>query len=146
MCIEAGLSPRLVRQIRWAVNGSFVGYEDIQGGFEQLWMPGAGSAEEPGILQRHAQGCVEPSGGLEDSKLPLSAPTGVQLAPTSPMLVEGELCELRRESLKDHPCGGCTAPRGAVRLDATAPHRSVGKGVRGMHFHALSTDRIPNQR
>jgi hypothetical protein len=35
-----------------------------------LW---AGSAEEPGILKRHAQGCVGPSRGLEDSNLPLSA-------------------------------------------------------------------------
>jgi hypothetical protein len=46
MCIEAGLSPRLVRQVLWAVNGSFVGYEGIQGGFERLWIPEAGSAEE----------------------------------------------------------------------------------------------------
>jgi hypothetical protein len=52
-------------------------------------MSGAGSAEEQGILQRHTQGCVEASRGLEDSKLPLSAPTGVQLAPRSPKLVEG---------------------------------------------------------
>ena len=59
-------------------------------------MSGAGSAEEPGILQRHAQGCVERSGGLEDPNLPLWAPAGVQFAPTSPMLVEGESCELRR--------------------------------------------------
>jgi len=36
-------------------------------------MSGAGSAEEPGVLQRHVQGCVEPSGGLEDPKLPLPA-------------------------------------------------------------------------
>jgi hypothetical protein len=56
-----------------------------------LW---AGSAEEPGILKRHAQGCVEPSRGLEDSNLPLSAPTGVQLAPTSPKLVEVEFSEV----------------------------------------------------
>jgi hypothetical protein len=48
-----------------------------------------GSAEESGILKRHGQGCVERSEGLEDSILPLSAPTGVQLAPTSPKLMEG---------------------------------------------------------
>jgi hypothetical protein len=46
-----------------------------------------GSAEVPGILQRHDQGCVEPSEGLEDTKLPLWAPNGVLLAPTSPKLV-----------------------------------------------------------
>ena len=49
----------------------------------------AGSAEEPGLLQRHNQGRVGPSRGLEDANLPISAPSGVQLAPTSPKLVEG---------------------------------------------------------
>jgi hypothetical protein len=48
-----------------------------------------------GIVQRHGQGGVEPSRGLEDSNLPLSALTSVQLAPTSPKPVEGEFCELR---------------------------------------------------
>ena len=57
-------------------------------------MSGTGSAEKPGILQVHAQGCVDPSRGLEDPNVPLSTPTGVQPAPTSPKLVEGELCEL----------------------------------------------------
>jgi membrane protein len=57
-------------------------------------MSGAGSAEEPGILQRHGQGCVERLRGLEDPNLPLSAPTGVQLAPTSPKLVEGRFSEV----------------------------------------------------
>jgi hypothetical protein len=38
---------------------------------------GRGSAEEPGIVQRHGQGCVERSGGLEDPKFPLWAPTSV---------------------------------------------------------------------
>ena len=51
---------------------------------------GSGSVEEPEILQRHAQGCVERLRGLEDPKLPLSTPTSIQLAPTSPTLVEGE--------------------------------------------------------
>jgi hypothetical protein len=41
-------------------------------------LPGAGSAEEPGVLQRPGQACVEPSRGLEDPPLPLVAPTGVQ--------------------------------------------------------------------
>jgi hypothetical protein len=41
-------------------------------------MSGTGSAEEPENLQRHGQGCVERSRGLEDPKLPLWAPTGVQ--------------------------------------------------------------------
>ena len=65
-------------------------------------MSGAGSAEEPGLLQRHAQGCVECSRGLEDANLPLSAPTGVQLAPTSPMFVEMEVLRTspKRRSLR----------------------------------------------
>jgi hypothetical protein len=72
----------------WAVDGSFVIYKGIEGGFEQLRMSGAGPADEAGVLQRHAQGCVEPWRRLGDPKLPLPAPTGVQLAPTSPKLVE----------------------------------------------------------
>ena len=55
-------------------------------------MSGAGSAEEPGILQRDSQGCVGPSRGLEDPILPLSVPTSVQL-------VEGEFYELRVETV-----------------------------------------------
>jgi hypothetical protein len=58
-------------------------------------MSGAGSAEEPGILQRPAQGCVERLRGLEDPNLPLSVPNGVQFAPTSPKLVEGVRSEVR---------------------------------------------------
>jgi hypothetical protein len=48
------------------------------------------------MLQRHDQGCVERSRGLEDPNLPPSAPTGVQLAPTSAKLVESAFCELLR--------------------------------------------------
>jgi hypothetical protein len=44
---------------------------------EELWISGAGSAEEPEVLQRHGQGCVERSGGQEVPNLPLSAPNGV---------------------------------------------------------------------
>src|SRR5215204_3285707 len=51
----------------------------------EVW---AGSAEEPGILQRHAQGCVERSRGLGYPNLPLSTPTGVQL-------VEAVFCLVR---------------------------------------------------
>jgi hypothetical protein len=34
----------------WAVDGSFVSYKGIQGGFEELWISETGSAEEPAIL------------------------------------------------------------------------------------------------
>jgi hypothetical protein len=37
---------------------------------------GRGLAEEPGILKRCAQGCVEPSRGLDDPNVPLSVATG----------------------------------------------------------------------
>jgi hypothetical protein len=55
---------------------------------------GVGSAEEPRIVQRQAQGCVERSRGFEDPILLLSDPTGVQLAPTSPKLMKGEFSEV----------------------------------------------------
>jgi hypothetical protein len=51
-----------------------VSYKGIERGSEEPRKPGAGSAEEPGVLQRDAQGCVDPSRGFEDPKLPLSAP------------------------------------------------------------------------
>jgi hypothetical protein len=60
---------------------------------------------EPGILQRPGQGCVEPARGFEDPKLPLSVPPGVQLAPTSPKLVDGGFYEVRQKSFKDHQSG-----------------------------------------
>jgi hypothetical protein len=56
----------------WAVEGSFVSYKGIRGGFEELWMSGAGSAEEPGLLQRHAQGRVEASLSPRVPYFPLS--------------------------------------------------------------------------
>jgi hypothetical protein len=43
-----------------------------------------------GILQRPGQGCVERLRGLEEPDLPLSVPTGVQLAPASPKLVHDQ--------------------------------------------------------
>ena len=52
-------------------------------------MSGAGSAEELGILQWLSQGCIERSQGIEGLKLPLSAPGGAQLAPTSQKVAEG---------------------------------------------------------
>jgi hypothetical protein len=59
-------------------------------------MSRTGSAEEPGIVQRDGQGCVEPSRGLQDPNLPLSDPTGVQLAPTSPKFAAAGFSEVRR--------------------------------------------------
>ena len=54
-----------------------------------------GSAEEPAILQRRSQGCVEPARGLEESNLALSDPTGVQLAPTSPKFAAAGFSKVR---------------------------------------------------
>ena len=54
-----------------------------------------GSAEEPGYSSAAwSQGCVERLRGLDDPNLPTSTPTGVQLAPTSPKLVEEEFSEV----------------------------------------------------
>jgi hypothetical protein len=43
----------------WAVDGSFVSYKDVYGGFEELWISGAGSAEELVVSSLSDQGCVE---------------------------------------------------------------------------------------
>jgi hypothetical protein len=48
-----------------------------------------GISRGTGDCSAACSGCVERSGGLEDANLPLSAPTGVQLALTPPKLVEG---------------------------------------------------------
>ena len=53
-------------------------------------------AEESEDLLRLGQGCVEGFRGLKVPMLPLSAPRGVQFAPTSPKLEEGEYCQLLR--------------------------------------------------
>jgi hypothetical protein len=37
MCIEAPLSRCLLSYVPWVVEGLFVGYKDVQGGFEELW-------------------------------------------------------------------------------------------------------------
>ena len=47
-------------------------YKGIQGGFEQLWMSGAGSAEESWVLKRHDQECVDAS--LPPTKYPFPLP------------------------------------------------------------------------
>ena len=83
----------------WAVKCSFVSYKGIQGGFEELWTSGTGSVEELGDHRWYCQGCVEGSGGLDDPKLSLSAPNGVQLAPTSPKLAESSFLELRHNGV-----------------------------------------------
>jgi hypothetical protein len=48
--VQAHLSRYLTCELLWVVDGFFVIYTGIQGGFDQLWISGAGSAEEPGIL------------------------------------------------------------------------------------------------
>jgi hypothetical protein len=53
---------------------------------------------------------------------------------------------VRQEGFKDHPFGGCLAHRDVVALGATAPHRSVGKGVQEMHLlqieHHISVEQV----
>src|SRR5215207_1367958 len=103
---------------------------------------GRGSAEEPGIVQRHAQGCVERLRGLVDPKLPLSAPTGVQLAPTSPKLVEGEFCEPRVNGVH-----GCSLYGRILAADSSShcrgpryrPCRGTRCGIFAIHQHVGSS-------
>jgi hypothetical protein len=50
-------------------------------------------------------------------------------------------------NVNNHPeVWGCIAPRAVVALSASAPHRCVGKGVRGMHFlqieHRISVEQV----
>ncbi len=53
------MSRCLVCQVLWAVDGLFVGYKGIEGGFEELWsIVLGGSAEELGGLLCLWQGCV----------------------------------------------------------------------------------------
>ena len=60
MCVQGDLKaviwlgPRVVEEL-------LISYNDVYGGFEQLRKSGAGSAEKPGILQRHAQGYFDAS-------------------------------------------------------------------------------------
>jgi hypothetical protein len=82
ICVQADLNRCPRCKVPWAVESPLLGCNDLLGGFEELWISGAGSAEELGIHWRHTQGCVGRSGGLRDPKLPLSLPTGVQLVPT----------------------------------------------------------------
>ena len=60
--------------------------------------------------------------------------------------MEERYSEVRQESLKDHPFGGCIAPRDLVALGATAPYGSVGKGVQKMHLlqieHRISVEQV----
>jgi len=100
------------------VEGLHLGFNDLQGGLEGLWIPGAGSAEESGILQRHGQRRVERSRGLEDPKLPLSAPSGALLAPTSPKLVEGFFSEVRKESCHKYCNWGIRSPSSASMVQS----------------------------
>jgi hypothetical protein len=66
--------------------------------------------------------------------------------PYSPECVEEAFSEVSQEGFKDHPFGGCIAPRHIVALGATAPHRSVGKGVQEMHLlqieHRISVAQV----
>ena len=85
-------------------------------------MSGPGSAEELGILQRHGQGCVELSRGLEYPNLPLSTLIGVQLAPTSPKLVEGRFSEV---GLPPYCVLGSSAVEGSRKPVCTILHSPV---------------------
>jgi hypothetical protein len=48
-------------------------YKGVQGGFEELWISGAGSAEESGNLGRHSQGVANPREGSKILTFPFRA-------------------------------------------------------------------------
>ena len=54
--------------------------------------------------------------------------------------------DVRQESFKDHPFGGCMAPCDVVALGATAPYRSGRSGVQEMHLlhieHRISVEQV----
>ena len=52
MCIEAGLSRCLLSYVPWVVEGLFVGYKDVQGGFEELWNILTGGRQRNGGFSR----------------------------------------------------------------------------------------------
>jgi len=49
---------------------------------------------------------------------------------------------------QNRPFGGCIAPREVVALNATTPHKSVGKGVQEMQLlqieHRISIEQVAN--
>ena len=47
------------------------------------------------------------------------------------------ISEVRQESVKDRPFGGCIARSDVVASGVTAPHGRVGKGVQEMHLLQL---------
>jgi hypothetical protein len=63
-----------------AVESPLRGYNDLQGGFEELWSIGGwGLAEESGILAWYWQRCVETLRASIDRYLPLSSPMFARL-------------------------------------------------------------------
>jgi hypothetical protein len=67
-------------KVLWAVESLLRGYNDIQGGIEELWSIGDwGSAEESGLLAWYWQWCVKTLRDPIDRCLPLSNPMSARL-------------------------------------------------------------------
>src|SRR5687767_10922584 len=96
MCVQPDLNRCRMCKVLWAVEGRPSATKAFKVALQSTRASWLGSGEELGNLCVGCQGCVERSGGLELPNLPLSILSGVQLAPTSPKLVEGEFCELFR--------------------------------------------------
>ena len=60
-CVEAISRARPDSAALWALNGLFLGYNDLQEGFGGLWNARLGPAEESWVLERHDQECVDAS-------------------------------------------------------------------------------------
>jgi hypothetical protein len=80
MCAQADLIRCAMCKVLRAVESPLRGYNDLQGGFEELWSIGGwGLAEESGLLASYWQWCVETLRGPIDRCLPLSNPMSARL-------------------------------------------------------------------
>jgi hypothetical protein len=83
MCVQPDLNRCRMCKVLWAVEGRPSATKAFKVALQSTRASWLGSGEELGNLCVGCQGCVERSGGLEHPNLPLSALSGVQLAPTS---------------------------------------------------------------
>jgi hypothetical protein len=73
-----------------AVESPLCGYNDLQGGFEELWsIVAQGQEKNRRSLRGIGRGVLNPREGAKILTFVFRPDSGVHLAPTSPKLVEG---------------------------------------------------------